>query len=203
MQYIRAENLAFFFETEPEPVLTDVTFTLSDGERVGLIGDNGSGKTTLLALIRSELTSTGGTLHAARSVRLGYLPQEVMTEKSTKVLDFLWKGRPELDRMRFELLSADQADPSYGDIVSQFYAAGGAQTEALIERLRAGFRLAGQLENSPMSSLKGATANSANGDNRFGLTHHPLVFGAGGKGLRRKGTLHRQDAVKMVDFVLK
>ncbi|SLM97352.1 ABC-F family ATP-binding cassette domain-containing protein [Brevibacterium yomogidense] len=45
-------------------VLTDVSFVVPAGERVGLIGENGSGKSTLLRVIAGLLTPTAGTVTA-------------------------------------------------------------------------------------------------------------------------------------------
>jgi macrolide transport system ATP-binding/permease protein len=55
-------------------VLTDVSFTVSAGERVGLIGENGAGKSTLLALVAGLDHPDAGTV--AVPDRLGLLPQE-------------------------------------------------------------------------------------------------------------------------------
>ena len=57
---ISAENLSFGFAGTP--LLENITFTLSEGDRVGLIGANGEGKTTRLRLILSELEPEGGSL---------------------------------------------------------------------------------------------------------------------------------------------
>ena len=54
----------------------DVTWKVSDGERVGLAGPNGSGKTTLLRmLVRSE-SADSGKVTTPRGTTVGYLPQE-------------------------------------------------------------------------------------------------------------------------------
>jgi len=54
----------------------DVTWNVSDGDRVGLAGPNGSGKTTLLRLLtRQEATDTG-KVTMPRGTTVGYLPQD-------------------------------------------------------------------------------------------------------------------------------
>ena len=69
-------------------VLEGVTFTLYGGDRMVLLGPNGCGKTTLLRAILSQLDCDAGSVRIGPSVRVGYLPQEVvfdMPERS--VLD--------------------------------------------------------------------------------------------------------------------
>jgi len=56
-------------------LFTGVGFTLSDGDRVGLIGPNGSGKSTLLRMLAGELSPDGGEIAGRTRLRLGYLPQ--------------------------------------------------------------------------------------------------------------------------------
>ena len=70
---ISAENLSFGFAGAP--LLENISFTLSEGDRVGLIGPNGEGKTTLIRLILSELEPESGALFKKNGCRIGYLAQ--------------------------------------------------------------------------------------------------------------------------------
>lgn len=61
-------------------VLTDISFTVSAGQRVGLIGENGCGKSTLLEVVAGKLTPDSGTVNvncpAHAQTRIGLLDQE-------------------------------------------------------------------------------------------------------------------------------
>ena len=63
------------FSYAGDPVLSDVSFTLHEGERAGLIGGNGEGKTTLIKLMLGLLAPDGGEVTRKNSVRIGYLEQ--------------------------------------------------------------------------------------------------------------------------------
>jgi zinc transport system ATP-binding protein len=70
------------------PVLDRISLSVSQGERLGVLGPNGGGKSTLLKLTLGLLTPTVGTVRvfgltpaAARSQRLiGYVPQRNAAE---------------------------------------------------------------------------------------------------------------------------
>ena len=54
----------------------DVTWNVSDGDRVGLAGPNGSGKTTLLRIFARSESPDSGKVTTPRGTTVGYLPQE-------------------------------------------------------------------------------------------------------------------------------
>jgi len=69
-------------------LFTDLSLTVTGGERIALIGDNGSGKTTLLRLIMNREKPDAGYLYLGPSVRTAYLPQIVrFTNDSRSALD--------------------------------------------------------------------------------------------------------------------
>lgn len=80
---IECENVSFRYRSLD--ILEDITFTVNEGDYVGIVGSNGSGKTTLLKLLLRILTPTGGVLRLfgkpvdefRRWNALGYVPQNV------------------------------------------------------------------------------------------------------------------------------
>ena len=56
-------------------VLRGVSFGLTDGMKLGLVGPNGSGKTTLLRAMTGELEVSAGTVRRAASLRIVYFSQ--------------------------------------------------------------------------------------------------------------------------------
>lgn len=52
-----------------------LSFSVFDGDRIGLIGPNGAGKSTLLRMIAGAETPNSGTISSRRGLKVGYLPQ--------------------------------------------------------------------------------------------------------------------------------
>jgi cobalt/nickel transport system ATP-binding protein len=65
---IRFDGVSFYYEPS-RPVLESIDFSLTAGDRIGLIGPNGSGKTSLLHLIVGLIYPTAGEIYAFGKVR--------------------------------------------------------------------------------------------------------------------------------------
>lgn len=72
-------------------VLKDVSFTIQQGERIGLVGVNGCGKSTLMRILAGLDTQDGGELSLVRGTRIGYLAQQDMVSSGLSVFDELKK----------------------------------------------------------------------------------------------------------------
>ncbi len=68
---------AIDYSIEGRKILTDVTWRLGPGDRVGLVGVNGAGKTTLLKLIDGQLNPTAGRIKRGKTVKIAILSQDV------------------------------------------------------------------------------------------------------------------------------
>lgn len=58
-------------------LLEDISFQISKGDRIGLVGNNGIGKTTLLKIILGTISQDSGTIEKPTGLTIGYLSQQM------------------------------------------------------------------------------------------------------------------------------
>ena len=71
------------------PLFRNISFTVDDGDRIGLIGPNGAGKSTLLALLAGQVEPDEGEVAARKRARTAYVPQDSRFEPGLSVRDVL------------------------------------------------------------------------------------------------------------------
>ncbi len=67
------------------PLFQNVSFTVSEGDRVGLIGPNGSGKSTLLRILAGTETPDDGEIAVRKRIRMSYVEQESVFQSGDTV----------------------------------------------------------------------------------------------------------------------
>jgi ABC transport system ATP-binding/permease protein len=72
-----------------QPVLEEISLTLHDGDRVGLIGRNGSGKSTLMQILAGSLEPDEGKVTARQGLRTALLRQTCSLDRQQSVGDAL------------------------------------------------------------------------------------------------------------------
>ena len=73
MKMIEFQNVSFSYDGE-RPVVENLSFTIQDGESVGLIGANGAGKSTIMKLLLGLVSSKGQILVDGLTVNKQNLP---------------------------------------------------------------------------------------------------------------------------------
>ena len=110
-----------------EPSLSDASFSIRKGERIGIIGGTGSGKTTLVSLILRLYDATSGTVsvdgrdvrdwkRSALRSRIGYVQQKALLFRGTIRDNISW-GKP--DASDAEIEAALKAAEAYDFVMEK------------------------------------------------------------------------------------
>jgi zinc transport system ATP-binding protein len=92
-------------------VLSDIHFSVEEGDYIGLVGANGSGKTTLIKALLGLLPLNGGTVRFEGDRRIGYLPQAAISADAlfpAEVSEIVATGLLGLKRFPRFILKSDQ-----------------------------------------------------------------------------------------------
>lgn len=150
-------------------VLTDVSFPVSGGDRLGLIGENGAGKSTVLQVVAGLIEPDAGMVHVSapggHSPRLGLLHQEppfaptaTVTEALGDAIAPVLTAAAAVDRTA-EAMTADPANEAaagaYADALEQAERLCVWDVEARVEEMLAGLGLATLPRHRPTAQLSG------------------------------------------------
>jgi ATP-binding cassette subfamily F protein uup len=99
------------------PLFTDLSVTISDGDRLGIVGLNGCGKSTLLRVLLGREEPEAGVVRRGRGVRVAFLDQAAPLPPGTArdAIGPSWEAAAVADRLGLsDLLDADTATLSGG-----------------------------------------------------------------------------------------
>lgn len=93
--YLDVQNLSKRFGAQV--LFENISFSIAEGQRVGLIAQNGTGKSTLLAMLTGREGKDGGEMVYRNGLRVGFLEQSPQFEPTESVLDacFNHEGNPD------------------------------------------------------------------------------------------------------------
>ena len=146
-------------------LMQNVTFRVSAGDKIGLVGRNGAGKTTLTKVLAGDLLPAAGNVE--RRTELGYLPQDPRSGNlddlaRTRILDARGLGSIVLGMQRatHEMASDDPvvsaaAMTTYGRLEERFHLLGGYSAEAEAASIASNLNLPDRILDQPLRTLSG------------------------------------------------
>jgi ATPase subunit of ABC transporter with duplicated ATPase domains len=146
-------------------LMSGVSFQVSKGDKIGLVGRNGAGKTTLTKTLAGETLPTDGRID--RSGEIGYLPQDPRSGDPemlarTRILDARGLGSLMLgmEKSMLEMASTDDAVSAaamkrYGNLEERFSALGGYAAEAEAAVIASNLSLPDRILDQPLKTLSG------------------------------------------------
>jgi ATP-binding cassette subfamily F protein uup len=94
---LAAKDLSF--SLGQRTILDNISFSIHEGEKIGLVGRNGSGKTTLLKILSGDETPDTGKIDKKRGISVGYLSQEFSLDDKKTVFENIRDGAKELQKL--------------------------------------------------------------------------------------------------------
>ncbi|NRD07589.1 ATP-binding cassette domain-containing protein [Rathayibacter agropyri] len=146
-------------------LMENVSFRVSDGDKVGLVGRNGAGKTTLTKVLAGDVIASKGTVD--RGGEIGYLPQDPRSGDPeelarTRILDARGLGQLVLGMQEatIAMSSSDTAVSEagmkkYGNLTDRFLALGGYAAEAEAASIASNLNLPDRILDQPLKTLSG------------------------------------------------
>ena len=87
---ITFENVTFKYIERK--ILDSASFSITENDKVGVVGVNGTGKSTILKLILGIEKPISGSIIKTGGIRINYLPQDPKFDESMKLIDIIMKG---------------------------------------------------------------------------------------------------------------
>lgn len=105
-----------------ETILENISFSVNEGDKIGIVGVNGTGKTTLFKVITGILPHDRGKIFTSKNCRLGYLEQntnfyseKTIYDEVVSVFSDLIGAEEELRSLEHQIASLSDKGGSSGD----------------------------------------------------------------------------------------
>src|SRR5512145_3174888 len=88
-------------------IFSSLSWSIQEGEKIGLVGPNGIGKSTLLRTLAGLDEPDAGAIVLRRGTRVAYLPQEYAGDPGNTVLTELLSARADLAELEARIVAAE------------------------------------------------------------------------------------------------
>lgn len=109
MHYVSVENLSKSFGTKP--LFKEISFHISEGDKIAFIAKNGSGKSTLLKILANKEHADGGTVWIHKDVSIALFEQEPVFDESKSIIDNIFNFKhPSIEIIKAYELACEAED---------------------------------------------------------------------------------------------
>ena len=103
------------------PLFDEISFLVNPKDRIALVGKNGAGKTTLLKIFSGKQTPTKGRITIPKDLSIGYLPQHMIHNEGTTVMQEAEKAFEHITELQTEIERISQELSERTDYESDDY----------------------------------------------------------------------------------
>ncbi len=109
MHYVSVENLSKSFGTKP--LFKQISFHISEGDKIAFIAKNGSGKSTLLKILANKEHADSGTVWIHKDVSIALFEQEPVFDESKSIIDNIFNFKhPSIEIIKAYELACEAGD---------------------------------------------------------------------------------------------
>ena len=169
MTLLAAEHL--YKKFNDQIIVEDVSFSIQDTDRIGLVGRNGIGKTTLLELLVGKQEPDTGNLTRAKACAIDYIEQEKTSYLEQTLIEFVEGARQDILDLRREITllehfleenpHANASVEKLGQLQHKFEAENGILFESEVRRILDGLGFAEDRFGDQLNTLSGGEKNRA------------------------------------------
>ena len=139
-----------------ELLFQDVSFTVYETNKIGLVGANGSGKTSLFRAILGDLDSYDGNINYPKDLRIANLAQEVPATEEIS-LDYVLSGDESLAKVNIAIEDAQKSGNTnlLGDLYAEYETLDGYSAKSRAEKLMIGLGFSSTDLKKPVRDFSG------------------------------------------------
>lgn len=146
-------------------IFSNISFSVPDNARIGLVGPNGAGKTTLLKIMTGQQEPTSGQFTINKGLKVGYIAQEngldedktIWDEMLTVFNDLIEKNK-KITKMQGQIADHPEDEDllkRYDQLAYDFEQEGGFTYQAEIKSILNGFNFKENTWNKVIGTLSG------------------------------------------------
>lgn len=167
---ISIQGLVKAFEQDKN-ILSGLTFDVTCGERIGILGKNGAGKTTLFRIITGEVRPDEGAVFVAPGKRMGLISQIPVYPESYTIEDVLQSAHARIFQLEAQMnaltaqMTQDTSDAlmrDYDRSAAEYERLGGYCAEIERNRVANGLEISETMRSQLFSELSGGEKTRVN-----------------------------------------